>query len=278
MIKLRNGILIPKLGLGTFLMNNEDETESAILNALKIGYRHIDTAQMYGNEGVIGSALQKSGLKRSEYYLTTKLHNHHSKAVTKSKILQSLKDLKTDYLDLLLIHWPNHDDNINLQTWQVFEELYEEGLVKAIGVSNFTRYQLLKLIEKAKIVPHVNQVEHHPNLPQYPLKQFMKEYGIQMIGYGPLMRGQVFGDSLRKIFEPIASKHQASIAQIVIAWGLAKEVIMIPKSVNEERLLENFNSQNIKLDLEDIAIIDSINAGRRYYADPANNAYGLFIK
>lgn len=278
MIKLRNGVLIPQLGLGTFLMNDTNETKEVIKNALEIGYRHFDTAQMYKNEDAIGEALSKSGLKREEYYLTTKLHGHHSVVETERLIDESLKKLKTDYLDLLLIHWPNHDKNINLQTWRVFEKYYEKGKVKAIGVSNFTRFQLAELIAEAKVVPHVNQVEHHPNLSQIPLKDYMDKHGIQLMGYGPLMRGKLFDEPIKDIFEPIANKHNASIPQIAISWGLHKGLIMIPKTVTKERLVQNFMAKEIKLDENDIKAIDSINRGRRLYSDPANNVYGVFIK
>lgn len=161
MIKLRNGVLIPKLGLGTYKMTNKEETKRVILDAIEVGYRHFDTAQMYGNEAYIGEALKSSGLKRNEYYITTKLHNHHSKEETRKRIDQSLKDLQTDYIDLLLIHWPNHDDKVNQNTWKVFEEYYEKGIVRAIGISNFSRYQMEKLFENIKIKLFVNQIEFH---------------------------------------------------------------------------------------------------------------------
>lgn len=277
MIKLRNGVLIPKMGLGTFLMNDE-EAYSAVLSAIEIGYRHIDTAQMYQNEAVIGRAIKDSKIDRKELFITTKLMYHHSKENTKLKIMESLEKLQTNYLDLILIHWPSHDDSINLQTWQVFEELLEQGIVRAIGVSNFSRYQLLKLFEGAKVKPHVNQIEHHFNLPQIATKKFLLEHDIQTIGYAPLIRGRIFSDSLKELVEPIAIRHNATIAQVAIAWGLAKGAIMIPKSTSKERQLENYESLNLKLDLEDIEKLDNIAAGKRYYSDPANNTYGKYIK
>lgn len=276
MIKLRNGVRIPKLGLGTFLMNDDNETIRVIKEAIEIGYRHFDTAQMYHNEHAIGEALSNSGLKREEYYITTKLMHHHNPKKTKELIEQSLKDLKTDYLDLLLIHWPNHDKQVNLSTWQVFEEFYKLGKVKAIGVSNFTRFQLLELIKEVDVIPYVNQVEHHPNLSQIPLKTFMDEYGINLMGYGPLMRGHLFDENIKAVLEPIANNHNKSIPQIAIAWGLSKGLIMIPKTVTKERLLQNFETKDIKLSKDEIETIDKINTGRRLYADPANNVYGPF--
>lgn len=276
MIKLRNGVLIPNLGLGTFLMNDDNETIRVINEAIEVGYRHFDTAQMYHNEHAIGQALTNSGLKREEYYITTKLMHHHSPEKTIELIEKSLKDLQTDYLDLLLIHWPNHDKAVNLSTWKIFERFYKSGKVKAIGVSNFTRFQLLELIKEADVIPHVNQVEHHPNLSQIPLKKFMDEYSINLMGYGPLMRGHLFDDNIKNVLEPIALNHNASIPQIAIAWGLHKGLIMIPKTVTKERLIQNFKAKDIKLTKEEVEKIDSINTGRRFYADPANNVYGPF--
>lgn len=278
MIKLSNNYELPNLGLGTFLMNDDAETKRVILEAIEIGYRHFDTAQMYLNEHAIGDALLASGLKRSEFFITTKLNRHHSKAKTRELIYKSFADLKVDYIDLLLIHWPNHDDKINIQTWEVFEEFYEKGLVKAIGLSNFTRYQMEQLIPHVKIKPHVNQVEMHPGLSQVNLIKYLNDHGIQLMGYGPLMRGNLFNEPYFSVLDKIAKKYKASIAQIAIAWGLAKNVIMIPKSVNKERLEENFNASKIILKEEDIKLIDKLNTGRRMYADPANNVYGNFIE
>lgn len=277
MIKFNNGYEIPKLGLGTFLMQDDNETKAVIKKALEVGYRHFDTAQMYRNEKAIGEALKESGYKREDIYITTKLARHHSKEETKALIMQSLKDLQTDYIDLLLIHWPNHDDKINLQTWQVFEELYEQGYLKAIGVSNFTRYQMEQLLKGAKIKPVVNQIELHPALSQVPTKSYLDNLDIRTTSYGPLMRGHMFDSPFIEVFEEIAKKHDATVAQVLIAWGLARGVMMIPKTVNEVRLVENFSASNVKLDESDILKINGLNAGRRYYTDPSNNPLGNLI-
>lgn len=274
-IKLNNGCLLPKLGLGTFLSSSEEIKES-LPAALKIGYRHIDTAQMYGNEAAIGEVLEKSGLKRSEYYLTSKLMFHHNEEITKQRIARTLSDLKTDYLDLFLIHWPNHENEINLQTWRVFEEYYEKGIFKAIGVSNFTRYQLDYLLKHAKIKPAVNQVEVHPALSQEPMQEYLKANFLNLMAYGPLMRGDLVNEPYFSVLNEIAQNHQATIYQIAIAWGLNRNILMIPKSVHQERLLENFLSQEIKLTEAEMTKINNLNRGKRYYTDPANNVYGIF--
>lgn len=278
MIKLYNGYKIPKLGLGTFLIEDGNVIEDVIKRALEIGYRHFDTAQMYHNEKLIGTALANSKIKREELFITTKLANHHNKEETKRLIMQSLKDLQTDYIDLLLIHWPNHDDQINLNTWSVFEELYEEGLLKAIGVSNFTRYQLDNLMRNCKIKPMINQVEMHPALSQIPLKEYLNKHEIAITSYGPLMRGKMNESPYFEVLSSIANNKNISVVQVLIAWGLSKDVMMIPKTVNLDRLLENYQSLNVELSKEEILLIDSLNTGRRLYADPSNNVYGKFVK
>lgn len=277
MIKLRNGIKIPKLGLGTYKNSDEVETIKVILEAIEVGYRHFDTAQWYYNESFIGNALKQSNLKREEYYLTTKLKYHHNKEKTRELINKSLQDLQVDYVDLLLIHWPNHDDNINISTWEVFEEYYEKGLAKAIGVSNFTRYQLEVLMKNTRIKPFVNQVEFHPALTQEPLNKYLKKHGIQLMGYAPFMSGHLNDLRYKPTLDEIASKHDVSVQQVIIAWGLANDVLMIPKTVTKERLISNFAAKDIKLDNEDIKKIDELNHGGRFHSDPANTINGKYV-
>lgn len=278
MIKLTNGVLIPKMGLGTFKMVDEEQTVEVLKEAIKVGYRHFDTAQMYHNEHIVGKVLKESGIPREEFFITSKLQDHHNSLKTEELILESLKKLETDYLDLLLIHWPNHDDSVNINTWKVFEKLYEEKKIRAIGVSNFSRYQLEQLLPHCKIKPMVNQVEIHPLLSQYPLIDYLEKHDMKPISYGPLMRGKLNDEPHKSIFEEIATKHNATIGQVVIAWGINRGLIMIPKTSTIKRLKENFDSKDIILSKEEIAKIDSINRGRRLYSDPSNNAYGLFIK
>jgi len=277
LIKLSNGVKLPKLGLGTFRMTDEEETKAVILNAIEVGYRHFDTAQMYNNEAFLGEAFRESNLKREEFFITTKLKYHHPKEETRKLLDQSLKDLQTEYIDLLLIHWPNHDDKVNIATWEVFEEYYEKGLVRAIGVSNFTRFQLENLINNVKIKPMVNQVEFHPGLSQINMIEYLSKHNIKLMGYAPLMAGHMNDDRYKETLESVASEHNVSVPEILIAWGLAKGAIMIPKTVTKSRLISNLNAKDIKLTKDNIAAIDKLNTGRRYHSDPANNVYGKFV-
>lgn len=279
MIKvLHNGVKMPKLGLGTFLMPDGTDAYDSVKEALKVGYRHIDTAQMYQNEESVGRALKDSGLKREDVFITTKQRGHSSVENMQKAFDESLHKLKTSYVDLYLIHWPNHDKKINQATWAFFEKLYEEGKCRAIGVSNFQKHHLLDLYETAKIKPMVNQVELHPGLSQAPLKAWLDEEKIAIESYGPFMKGGIFEGIWHETLGKLQEKYRASIPQLVIAWGLARDVIMIPKSVTPSRILENFKSKDIKLSDEDIKLIDDLNRGKRVYTDPDNSPWGPYLK
>ncbi|HAX03292.1 MAG: hypothetical protein A2Y45_00975 [Tenericutes bacterium GWC2_34_14] len=276
MIRLSNGVMMPQLGLGTFLVADGDVAYQTTLHALKVGYRHIDTAQMYQNEGSVGQAIKDSGLKREEIFITTKQRGHSTIKKMREQFEASLEKLQTSYVDLYLIHWPNHDKKINQQTWSLFEELYTEGKVKAIGVSNFQRHHIEDLMETATIKPMVNQVELHPGLSQIPLQTYLKHEGIAIESYGPLMKGGVFEGIWQEGLSKIAEKHNATIPQIIIAWGLARGVIMIPKSVTPSRIEENFKSKDITLSEEEILTINQLNRGKRVYTDPDNSPWGPY--
>ncbi|VEU80762.1 aldo/keto reductase [Haploplasma axanthum] len=278
MIEYRNGYKMPKIGLGTFRMTDAEQTYDIILKAIETGYRHFDTAQMYGNEEVVGKAIKDSGIKRKDVFITTKLQGHHSPLITRELILESMKKLQVEYLDQLLIHWPNHDNEINVQTWKVFEELYNEGLVKVIGVSNFTRYQLEMLIKDISIPPMSNQVEMHPALSQEPLRAYCEDKGIKITSYGPLMRGLILEEPYYSGLNEIAIKHNSTVGAIAIAWGLSQGVMMIPKTSTDKRLAENLSAKDIKLSNDEITKINAMNTGRRLYSDPSNNIYGKYIK
>ena len=230
-VKLHNGISMPQFGLGTFKTENGQTAYDTVKYALDLGYRHIDTAQMYGNEDSIGDAIYDSKIKREDLFITTKQQYHSSLENMKKMFEDSLKKLKTDYVDLYLIHWPNHDASINQQSWAFFESLYESGKAKAIGISNFQIHHIEDLLKTAKIIPMVNQVETHPGLSQVPLKKYLDEKHIQIESYGPLMKGGVFEGIWGEKLGEIAKKYDKSIAQIVIAWGLAKGIVMIQKSI-----------------------------------------------
>jgi len=275
-IKLNNGVLMPQFGLGTFLVPDGQSAYETVKYALKMGYRHIDTAQMYQNEESVGDALHDSGIPRNEVFITTKQRVHSTVANMQKAFDESLAKLKTDYVDLFLIHWPNHDKKINQQTWAFFESLYEKKLVRAIGVSNFQKHHLNDLLETAKIKPMVNQVELHPGLTQVPLKAYLDDLNIAIESYGPFMKGGVFDGIWYDGLKPIADKYQASIPQIIIAWGLARGIIMIPKSVTPSRIEENFKGQFIQLTPEEVEIINGLNRGKRVYTDPDNSPWGPY--
>jgi diketogulonate reductase-like aldo/keto reductase len=277
MIKtLHNGVKMPKLGLGTFLMPDGEDAYFSVLEALKVGYRHIDTAQMYQNEDSVGRAIKDSGLKREDIFITTKQRGHTSLEKMEIQFNDSLRKLQTDYVDLYLIHWPNHDKKVNQQTWAFFEKLYKEGKCRAIGVSNFQKHHILDLYETATIKPMVNQVELHPGLSQEPLKKWLESEGIAIESYGPFMKGGIFEGIWKEGLEKIAEKHQATIPQIVIAWGLARDVIMIPKSVTPSRILENFVAKDVLLSIQEIEEINKLNRGKRVYTDPDNSPWGPY--
>lgn len=277
MIKtLHNGVKMPKLGLGTFLMPDGEDAYFSVLEALKVGYRHIDTAQMYQNEDSVGRAIKDSGLKREDIFITTKQRGHTSLEKMEIQFNDSLRKLQTDYVDLYLIHWPNHDKKINQQTWAFFEKLYKEGKCRAIGVSNFQKHHILDLYETATIKPMVNQVELHPGLSQEPLKKWLESEGIAIESYGPFMKGGIFEGIWKEGLEKIAEKQQATIPQIVIAWGLARDVIMIPKSVTPSRILENFVAKDVLLSIQEIEEINKLNRGKRVYTDPDNSPWGPY--
>lgn len=274
-IKLNDGHHIPSFGLGTFLIGTDETTTAyeTVMMALKMGYRHIDTAQMYYNESEIGRAINDSGIPRSEIFVTTKIQKHHDGNIEKLKesLDLSLSKLNIGYIDLMLIHWPNPENEVNATIWQLLEDYKRKGLFKSIGVSNFLIHHLESLYKTAKIMPAVNQVEFHPLLTQVALKKYLKAHDIQMISYGPFARGKVFEGKVFEALEKIGQTYDATVAQVIIAWGLNQGIVMIPKSVHEKRLLDNFNARNLKLSNEDIEKINGLNQGKKYYSDPDNN-------
>lgn len=280
MFKLNNGNTIPKIGIGTYKITDQATVTKIIKEGYDLGYRHIDTAAMYENETLIGNAIKELKIDRSELFITTKIHYHYSPEVLKTKINEALERLQTGYIDLFLIHWPNNDhDLINSNTWKVFEEFYEKGIFKNIGVSNFTRYHLGKLIENAKVIPQVNQVEMTPALNQIPLKRYMDEYEIQMIAYAPFMRTKVFEEPFKEPLLKIGTKYNdVSVAEVVLAWGMARNIAVIPKTATTSRLKTNYNALNIHLKKQDIIAINNLNTGKRLFSDPSNNNYGKIIK
>ena len=273
--KLSNGVQMPKIGLGTFQMSDID-VEGKVLEAIEMGYRHIDTAQRYENEAGIGRALKKANIQRQSLFITSKQKYHMSMSDAKKAFFESLEKLQTDYIDLFLIHWPNHAHEVNQDTWRFFEWLYENHYVRAIGVSNFTIEHIEALLKTAKIKPHVNQVECHPGLTQKPLKAYLDKLDIMMISYGPFMRGTILEAPFVDTLSKIALKYNVTVHQVVIAWGIHLGIFMIPKSSNHLRLKQNIDASLLILSEDDIKDIDALNRGKRVYTDPSNNPWGIF--
>lgn len=260
---LHNGVKMPWLGFGTFKITEEGQVEKAVLEALKVGYRHIDTAAIYGNEEGVGKAIKESGVKREEIFLTSKVWNGDQGYDSTLKAFEaSLKRLGTDYLDLYLIHWPKP---LNKETWRALEKLYKEKRVRAIGVSNFKVHHLEELLESCEIVPMVNQVEYHPQFPQTEVFEFCKKYNIQLEAWGPLMQGKIFGIPLMK---ELSEKYNKTISQIALRWDIQTGVVTIPKSVTPERIKENADIFDFEISQEDMERIAELNTGERIGRDP----------
>jgi len=265
---LNNGVRMPWLGLGVWQMDDPVQLEYAVGKALETGYRAVDTAAGYGNEEGVGKSIIKSGIRREELFITTKLWNKDQRkgydAVLKA-FEKSRERLKLEYIDLYLIHWPVKGKYI--ESWKALIHLQKEGFVRAIGVSNFKIHHLQDIINETGVVPAVNQVELHPWLTQKPLLEFCEKNGIQVEAYSPLMRGR-FSEVAG--LEGIARKYGKSPAQIILRWDLQNKVAVIPKSVHEDRIVENSRIFDFELSEEDMAIIDCMNRDVRFLPDPDN--------
>lgn len=260
---LNNGIKMPWLGFGTFKVEDGSKIVEAVKESLKIGYRHIDAAAIYGNETGVGKGIKESGIKREDIFLVSKVWNSDQGYESTLKAFnESLKKLGTDYLDLYLIHWPKE---LNKETWKALEKLYKEGKVKAIGVSNFKVHHLEELMKDAEIMPMVNQVEFHPQFPQSDLIKFSKENNIQLVAWGPLMQGKIFELPLMK---ELSQKYNKSIAQIALRWDLQMGVVTIPKSIKPERIKSNTDIFDFEISNEDMKKISELNTGIRIGPDP----------
>lgn len=270
---LSNGLKIPKIGFGTWQIPEGDEAYNSVAYALEVGYRHVDTAQIYGNEVSVGRAIADSGLSREDIFLTTKVWNDkHSYDLAKESIDESLKKLGTDYLDLLLIHWPNpkalRENDAwkagNAGAWKAMEEAYKEGKVKAIGVSNFMIHHLEALFETAEIKPHVNQVLLAPGCPQEELTAFCNEHDILLEAYSPLGTGSIFSNETAK---EVAESNNKSVAQVALRWSLQKGFLPLPKSVTPKNIKANLDIFDFTLSDEDMAKLDSLQ-GVKAQEDP----------
>ncbi|MGH3356641.1 MAG: aldo/keto reductase [Nocardioidaceae bacterium] len=264
-ITLNNGVTIPQLGFGVFKVPPE-ETQAATLAALEVGYRHIDTAQMYGNEQQVGEAVRASGIDRDEVFVTSKLNNgFHAYDDALGAFDQTLKDLGFDYLDLFLIHWPLPDVGDYVETWTAMEENYRSGRVRAIGVSNFQRSHLQRVLDETETVPAVNQIEVHPYLAQDELRDFGSQRGIPTEAWSPIARGRVLDDPT---LVRIAETHGKTTAQVTLRWHLQRGDIVFPKSVTRSRVEENFDLFDFALTQSEIDDITGLDRGERVGPDP----------
>ena len=264
-VTLNNGTTIPQLGFGTFQVTPET-TKAATLAALEAGYRHIDTAEMYGNEKEVGEAVAESGLNRSEIYVTSKLNNgFHDRADALAAFDRTLDALGFDYLDLFLIHWPLPAVGNFVETWKAMEEMQRSGRVRTIGVSNFQREHLQRLFDETDTVPAVNQIEVHPYLTQDSLRAFNTEHGIATEAWSPLAQGAVLSDP---VILAIAERLDKTAAQITLRWHLQRGDIVFPKSVTRSRVDENFALFDFVLTETDIAAITALNRDERTGPNP----------
>lgn len=259
---LKNGVKIPKIGFGTWQTPDGQVAVESVKAALVDGYRHIDTAQGYKNEQSVGQAIKESGVPREEIFLTTKVWNaNHSYDLAKASIEKSLHDLGTDYLDLLLIHWPNpvafrdHWQEANAETWRAMEEFYQVGKIKAIGVSNFRPHHLEALAKTAKVFPMVNQIFLAPGELMADTVQYGRDHGMIIEAYSPLGTGKIFDVPEMK---ELAQKYNKSIAQVALRWSLQHDFLPLPKSVTPSRIKENTNIFDFELTEADMKTIDEL--------------------
>ncbi len=264
-IALNNGTQIPQLGFGVFQIEPA-ETVEAVTSALKVGYRHIDTAQMYGNEKEVGQAIARSDLDPSDVFVTSKLNNNQlGYDAALAAFDQTLTDLGLDRIDLFLIHWPLPTVRNFVETWTAFEKIYADGRARSIGVSNFQPHHIRRLHEETTVPPAVNQIEVHPYLTQETLRAFDAEHGIATEAWSPIAQGKVLDDP---VITSIAQAHGKTPAQVVLRWHVQHGSIVFPKSTNPERMKENFEIFDFELPESDMASISSLNKDERTGPDP----------
>ncbi|WP_201007404.1 aldo/keto reductase [Paenibacillus glycanilyticus] len=267
---LQNGVAMPWLGLGVFKVEDGSVVIQSVKDAIKNGYRSIDTAAIYDNETGVGQAVRESmaehGIERKDLFITSKVWNADlGYESTLAAFETSLNKLGLDYLDLYLIHWPV--EGKYKDAWRALETLYKQGRVKAIGVSNFHVHHLQDLMKDAEVMPMVDQVEYHPMLAQNELRTFTREHNIQLEAWSPLMQGQLLD---HPVLGEIAAKHSKSVAQVILRWDLQNGVVTIPKSIKESRIIENAHVFDFELSSDDMAAIDALNEDRRVGPDPDN--------
>ncbi|CAG7913362.1 MULTISPECIES: aldo/keto reductase [Mammaliicoccus] len=269
-IEFYNGNSIPALGLGTFRVENNDECREAVKHAIISGYRHIDTAQTYHNEEKVGQGikegLEATGLNREDLFITTKLWmTDYGRENVQSAYEASLKRLGLDYVDLYLIHWPGQDKDLITETWKAMEDLYNEGKIKNIGVSNFHVHHLEELLQEASIKPVINQIECHPYLTQKELRAYLEAQKIVAQSWSPLMNGQILED---EVVKEIANELDRTPAQVIIRWNIDENIVVIPKSVTPSRIEENLNVFDFELSEDQLSRLNALNKDERIGPDP----------
>lgn len=253
-VTLENGVKMPQLGYGVYQVTKE-ECERCVLDALKVGYRLFDTAQSYFNEEEVGNAIVKSGVSREEIFLTSKVWiDHYGYEECRKSVLESLRKLKTDYIDLMLLHQPFSD---YYGVYRALEDLYDEGKIKAIGISNFYPDRMVDLASFTRIKPMINQIEIHPYHQQVFSKEWHDKYGVQLEAWAP------FGEGRKNMFElselkEIGDKYGKTVAQVILRWHLQRGIVVIPKSTHLERMKENFNVFDFELAQEDMDVISKL--------------------
>lgn len=270
-VTLHNGVKMPWMGLGVFKVSEGEEVVESVKAAIRNGYISIDTAAIYQNEEGVGQGIRESGVSREELFVTSKVWNSDQGYETTLQAFEtSLNKLGLDYLDLYLIHWPGVDKYKD--TWKALEKLYKDGRVRAIGVSNFLIHHLEDLMSDCEIKPMVNQVEFHPHLTQKELLAFCKKEGIQMEAWSPLKQGQLLTEP---VLVDIAHKYNKSVAQVILRWDLQNEVVTIPKSIKEHRIIENADIFDFELTQEDMEKIDALNQDSRAGSHPDTMRVGF---
>ncbi|OKP96230.1 aldo/keto reductase [Paenibacillus sp. P46E] len=282
-VRASNGVAIPQLGFGVYKITKEEEFRTAISEAIRIGYRHFDTAKIYGNEEALGRAIRNSQIPREQFFITSKVWNtDHGYKATRKALERTIQKLGVDYLDMYLIHFasPNY-----LETWKAMEELYEAGKIKVIGVANFEIQHLEHLMKHSTIPPMINQIETHPEFPQLELHNYLKEHQILHEAWAPLGQGNqtlLQHPELKKI----AEQHHKTVAQVILRWHLERGVILIPKSSNPKRIKENSEIFDFSLTSGNMEKVSQLNTGKRYSMNPTgyminpiyNRLMKLFLK